>query len=145
MGSDQGDLRAHVAGLDLPVCVELMPFEVLEARKDPGYVRLRFEAQPAFENHFGNVQGGFCVAMLDGLFSIAVYLGTGRFLPTIELKTNFLTPVPIAAIEGEGTVLRAGSAIVFAEATLYGPSGGRAVHTTGTALMPAAGASDDAS
>ena len=144
MSSDNEDLRAHVAGLDLPVCVELIPFDVLEARNDPGYVRLRFKPQPAFENHFGNVQGGFCVAMLDGLFSIAVYLGTGQFLPTLELKTNFLAPVPIAAIEGEGTVLRAGSAIVFAEATLYGPSGERAVHTTGTALMPAAKASEGA-
>ena len=144
MSSDNEDLRAHVAGLDLPVCVELIPFDVLKARKDPGYVRLRFKPQPAFENHFGNVQGGFCVAMLDVLFSIAIYVETGRFLPTIELKTNFLAPVPIAAIEGEGTVIRAGSAIVFAEASLYNPSGERAVHTTGTALMPAAKASEGA-
>ncbi len=136
MSSDNEDLRAHVADLPLPPCAELTPFEVLEARNDPGYVRLRFEPQPAFENHFGNIQGGFSVAMLDVLFSVAVYLGTGRFLPTIELATKFLAPVPIDLIEGEGTVLRTGTAAVFAEARLYGPSGSLAAHTTGTALVP---------
>lgn len=133
---DSEHLQAFMDGLPLPVCAELIPFEALEAGKDPGYVRLRFEAQPAFENHFGNVQGGFCVAMLDALFSIAVYLDTGRFLPTIELATNFLAPVPIDAVEGEGTVLRTGSATVFAEAVLFSPAGGRAAHATGTALVP---------
>jgi uncharacterized protein (TIGR00369 family) len=135
MRSGKEDLRTLVAGLSLPVCAELTPFEVLEAQNDPGYVRLLFEPQPAFENHFGNVQGGFCVAMLDVLFSIAVYLGTGRFLPTIELATNFLAPVPIDAIEGAGTVLRTGTTMVFAEASLYGPSGELAAHATGTALV----------
>ena len=135
MHSDGDELRAHVADLPRPACAALTPFEVLEARNDPGHVRLRFEPQPAFENHFGNVQGGFSVAMLDVLLSIAVYLGSGRFLPTIELTTNFLAPVPIDQIEGEGTVLRAGASMVFAEASLYGPSGGLAVHATGTALV----------
>lgn len=141
MRSDSEDLRALVADLPRPVCAELTRFEVLAARDDPGYVRLRFEPQPAFENHFGNIQGGFSVAMLDVLFSIAVYLGTGRFLPTIGLATNFLAPVPIDLIEGEGTVLRIG-AVVFAEARLYNPSGGLAAHATGTALVPPANSSE---
>lgn len=142
MRSESEDLRAFVTDLPRPVCAELTPFEVLEARDDPGYVRLRFEPQPAFENHFGNIQGGFSVAMLDVLFSIAVFLGTGRFLPTIGLATNFLAPVPIDRIEGEGTVLRTGAALVFAEARLYNPSGGLAAHATGTALVPPADGSE---
>jgi acyl-coenzyme A thioesterase PaaI-like protein len=56
-----------------PACASLTPFEIASADLDAGQVMLRFAAQPAFSNHWGNVQGGFGVAMIDVLVSVAAY------------------------------------------------------------------------
>lgn len=45
----------------------LTPFTVEDANVAQASVRLRSAAQPAFRNHYGNVQGGFAVAMADVL------------------------------------------------------------------------------
>jgi uncharacterized protein (TIGR00369 family) len=129
--SDPG-LLEHLRGLPKPVCAELTPFDVLEADGQRGFVRLQFEPQPLFGNHFGNIQGGFSVAMIDALLSIAVYVHTRAFLPTIEIKTSFLAPAAIGVCVGEGVVLRAGRSVVFSEARLWGPDGVLAAHATGT-------------
>jgi uncharacterized protein (TIGR00369 family) len=114
-------LIEHLRGLPKPVCADLTPFDVLEADSPRGMVRLQFAPQPLFGNHFGNIQGGFCVALIDALLSIAVYVKTRPFLPTIEIKTSFLTPAPIGECIGEGVVLRAGRSVVVAEAPATGP------------------------
>jgi len=119
--------------LPRPVCAELTPFEVIDA-DESGTVRLRFAPQPAFGNHFGHVQGGFCVAMLDVVLALATYAKTGEFLPTVEITTRFLAPTPLGECLGEGTVLRAGSSVVFCQAVLMTPDGTTTVHATGTAL-----------
>lgn len=62
MGYSDRPLVDRMNALSGPRCAELTPFSVLEAHPETGFVRLRFSEQPAFGNHFGNVQGGFCVA-----------------------------------------------------------------------------------
>ena len=128
-------LIEHLRGLPKPVCADLTPFEVMEADGSSGTVRLQFEPQPLFSNHFGNIQGGFCVAMIDVVLSIAVYVKTRAFLPTIEIKTSFLAPAPIGVCIGEGAVLRAGRSVVFSEARLWGPDGLLVAHATGTSVV----------
>ncbi|WP_284615402.1 PaaI family thioesterase [Aquabacterium humicola] len=122
-----------------PDCAALTPFTIDDASFDDGRVVLRFAPQPAFRNHFGNVQGGFAVAMIDVLVSVAAYAKTRAWLPTVEIKSSFVAPVKLGECRGEGVVLKAGKQLVFLEARLWGADGKLAVHATATAVVPAAG------
>ena len=81
--NDVSRLTELLASQPKPVCAELTPFEITSAELDDGYVALRFTEQPAFANHWGNVQGGFAVAMIDVLVSVAAYAKLGRWCPTV--------------------------------------------------------------
>ena len=121
-----------------PDCAALTPFTVQEVDLDLGRVVLLFAPQPAFKNHFGNVQGGFAVAMVDVLASVAAYTKTRQWLPTIEIKSSFVAPMKLGDCRGEGLVVKAGRQVVFLEAKLWGADGRLAVHATATAAVPAA-------
>ena len=130
------ELQALLGSHPQPVCADLTPFRVLEADLESGRVLLRFEEQPAFRNHFGNVQGGFAVAMLDVCISVAAFAKLRLWLPTLELKTSFLAPLPVGVCTGEGRVLRAGRNVVFLEGKLWGSSEQPSLHATATAVIP---------
>lgn len=138
MASDLDALSSALTPANLPACFALAPFEVLSADAAEGLVRLEFAPQPAFGNHFGAIQGGFIVAMLDAPLSLAAYLKTGAFLPTVEIKTSFLAPAKIGRCVAEGRVLRAGRTLVFTEAKLWSSDGTLAAHATATASRSAA-------
>lgn len=129
---DLEKLRALIASAPRPACAALTPFTVIEADAQRGLVQVQFEPQPAFGNMFGNVQGGFAVAMLDLPISFAGLLKTEQWLPTIEIKTSFLAPAKLGTCIGEGQIIRAGRSIVFAEGRLWGSDGSLAVHATAT-------------
>jgi uncharacterized protein (TIGR00369 family) len=133
VATDLDALRWVLAPENQPACAALTPFEVVAADAVQGLVRLEFAPQPAFGNHFGDVQGGFIVAMLDAPLALAVYLKTGEFLPTVEIKTSFLAPARIGQCTAQGLVLRAGRTHVFAEAKLWSGDGTLAAHATATA------------
>lgn len=135
MPSEVEELQAVIAA-NTPVCMALTPFEVLDVDREAGFVRVEFAPQPAFGNHYGNIQGGFAVAMLDAPLTMAAFLRTGQFLPTLEIKTSFLAPARIGPCLAEGRVLRAGRAVVFTEAHLYSEDGTLAAHATATAVVP---------
>ena len=134
-------LRSALAPERQPVCAALTPFDVVAADAADGLVRVEFAPQPAFGNHFGHIQGGFVVAMLDAPLSLAAFLATGEFLPTVEIKTSFLAPARIGPCTAEGRVLRAGRSLVFTEAKLWSGDGTLAAHATATAARTAAAAS----
>jgi uncharacterized protein (TIGR00369 family) len=134
--SDLEILLAAIAAHPLPVCAELTPFDVVAADRTAGTVRLEFAPQPAFGNHFGDIQGGFVVAMLDVPLSLAALLATDAFCPTVEIKTTFLARAGIGVCAAEGRVLKAGRQLVFTEARLWGPDGKLAAHATATAVVP---------
>jgi uncharacterized protein (TIGR00369 family) len=115
-----------------PPCAALTPFEIIEVEAERGFVKLAFEPQPAFENHFGNIQGGFAVAMLDGVISLAAFVKQRQWLPTAEIKASFLEPVKIGRCLAEGSVIRAGKTLVFVEGKLWGADSRLAVHSTAT-------------
>jgi uncharacterized protein (TIGR00369 family) len=117
-------------------CTALPPFWVEDADFDVGRVVLRFAPQPAFKNYYGNVQGGFAVAMVDVLISIAAYAKTRAWLPTVEIKSTFVAPLMLAESRGEASVIKAGKQLVFLEAKLWGADGKLAVHATATASVP---------
>lgn len=132
------ELQSALDSQPKPDCAALTPFAVEEADFDVGRVVLRFAPQPAFKNHFGNVQGGFAVAMIDVLVSVAAYAKTKHWLPTIELKSSFVAPMKLGESRGEGLVVKAGRQVVFLEAKLWGADGKLAVHATATAAVAAA-------
>jgi acyl-coenzyme A thioesterase PaaI-like protein len=121
-----------------PVCAALTPFKVVAADLDLGSVKLEFTAQPAFGNHFGNVQGGFAVAMIDVLLSVCAYARYRLWLPTAEIKTSFVEPLPIADCLGEASVVKAGRSLAFLEARLLTADGRPAVTASATAVVPQA-------
>lgn len=118
-----------------PVCAALTPFTILDARLDTGFVRLEFAPQEAFRNHFGNIQGGFAVAMLDAVVSIAAFAMLRQWLPTVEIKSSFLETIPIGPCVGEGRVLKAGRSLAFIEGMLISSTGKPAVTASATALI----------
>lgn len=128
------DSQPKLEGTALPaISVEDADFGV-------GRVVLRFAAQPAFKNYYGNVQGGFAVALVDALISIAAYAKARTWLPTVEIKSTFVAPLLLGESRGEASVIKAGRQLVFLEARLWGPDGNLAVHATATASVPRRGA-----
>jgi acyl-coenzyme A thioesterase PaaI-like protein len=95
------EIRATLVSQPKPVCAELTPFEILEAENESGYIKVRFEPQPAFGNHFGNIQGGFAVSMIDVVISTAAFVKTGQWLPTVEIKTSFIAPSIAASSQNQ--------------------------------------------
>ena len=92
-----------------PVCAQLTPFRIIDANLEAGSVRLEFAPQPAFGNHFGNVQGRFAVGMIDVLLSVCAYAKYRLWLLTAEIKTSFVGPLPMETCLGEGKVHQGGA------------------------------------
>ena len=128
--NDAADLTAMLAGQTLPPCAALVPNEVIDADLERGYVKLRFAEQRAFENHFGNIAGGFAVALIDVLISVAAYAKTRQWCPTIEIHSRFVGPAKIGVCDGDAWVVKAGKNLVFLEANLWGSDGQHALHAT---------------
>jgi acyl-coenzyme A thioesterase PaaI-like protein len=76
--------------------------------------------------------------MLDAAMTIAAYAKVRQWLPTVEMKSSFLEPVPIGRCIGEGRVLKAGRKLAFVEGRLLGASGQPAIVVTATLLVPEA-------
>src|SRR5262249_48758786 len=95
------EIHLLLADQPKPVCAELTPFTILEAESETGFVKVEFAPQPAFENHFGHIQGGFAVSMLDVVISLAAFVKVRQWIPTVEIKTSFVVPAQIATCIGE--------------------------------------------
>jgi uncharacterized protein (TIGR00369 family) len=131
------ELHALLASQPKPVCADLTPFEIAAADFDAGLVRLRFAEQPAFSNHFGNVQGGFGVALIDVLVSVAAYAKLRQWCPTVEMKATFIAPAKLGECEGEARVIKVGKTFAFLESKLWGADGELAIHATATVSVKA--------
>lgn len=127
-------IRSLLAAQTQPICAALTPHEILEANSESGYVKIEFAPQPAFENHFGNIQGGFAVGMMDVVISIAAFVKSRQWIPTVEIKTSFIAPAKIGKCIGEGWVIRAGRSVTFVEGKLWNVDGELAVHATATLM-----------
>jgi uncharacterized protein (TIGR00369 family) len=126
------ELQALLDGQPRPDCAALTPFRVDDADFESGSVTLRFAEQPAFKNYFGHVQGGFAVAMIDVLISVAAFAKTRAWLPTVEIKSSFVAPMALGECRGSAAVIKAGRQLVFLEARLWGADSRLAVHATAT-------------
>lgn len=136
---EKEELIALLKSQPMPPCAALIPFEVFDVDLGANSIKLLFDPQPAFENHFGNIQGGFAVAIIDVIISVTAFAKTGLWLPTVELKSSFLTPTKIGRTTGEGRILRAGRNLVFVEGKLFNTDGELAVHSTATLIATPSG------
>jgi uncharacterized protein (TIGR00369 family) len=80
---------------------------------------------PHHKQIHGVVHGGILAALADTTAAIAAYtvVPRGVELATLELKINFLEPVPGGTVKAEARVLRNGRNFVVTECDIFNESG----------------------
>ena len=101
----------------------LLGFEVEAA--EPGHAVLRMNSRPRHKQLNGVVHGGILAAMADTAAAIAAYttVPRGVALATIELKINYLEPIPGGRVKADARVLRNGRNFVVTECEIFDSKG----------------------
>src|SRR5712664_4870724 len=102
---------------------ELLGFEVESVHK--GRAIFRLDVRPSHKQIHGVVHGGILAALADTTAAIAAYTAVprGTEIVTVELKINYLEPVPGGRIKADGRVLRVGRNFVVAECEIFNEDG----------------------
>lgn len=102
---------------------ELLGFDVESVRK--GRAIFRLDVRPRHKQIHGVVHGGILAALADTTGAIAAYsvIPRGVEIATLELKINYLEPVPGGRVKADARVLRAGRNFIVAECDIYNPTG----------------------
>lgn len=88
---------------------------------EKGHVVFSMRVKPKHKQLHGVVHGGVLATLADTVGAIAAYttVPKGTNIATVELKINFLEPVPGGRIKAEGRVLRTGRNFVVTECEIY--------------------------
>src|SRR5271166_5538696 len=102
---------------------ELLGFDV-ESVQD-GRAIFRLDVHARHKQIHGVVHGGILAALADTTAAIAAYTAVPRGveLATLELKINYLEPVPGGTVKADARVLRAGRNFVVTECEIFNESG----------------------
>jgi len=102
---------------------ELLGFDV-ESVHD-GRAILRLDVRPRHKQIHGVVHGGILAALADTAAAIAAYtvVPRGVELATLELKINYLEPVPGGTVKADARVLRAGRNFIVTECEIFNQAG----------------------
>ena len=102
---------------------ELLGFDV-ESVHD-GRAVFRLDVRPSHKQIHGVVHGGIIAALADTTAAIAAYtvVPRGVELATLELKINYLEPVPGGTVKADARVLRSGRNFIVAECEIFNESG----------------------
>jgi uncharacterized protein (TIGR00369 family) len=105
------------------MATELLGFDV-ESVHD-GRAILRLDVHPRHKQIHGVVHGGILAALADTTAAIAAYTAVPRGveLATLELKINYLEPVPGGTVKADARVLRAGRNFIVTECEIFNESG----------------------
>lgn len=111
---------------------ELLGFDV-ESVHD-GRAVFRLDVRPRHKQIHGVVHGGILAALADTTGAIAAYTAVPRGveLATLELKINYLEPVPGGRVKAEAKVLRAGRNFIVVECEIFNESGSLAAKASMT-------------
>ena len=92
---------------------------------DEGWAALRLKAGTHHKQVHGVVHGGILAALADTVGAMASYtvVPKGTAIATIEMKINYLEPVPTGRVRAEARVLRAGRNFVVSECEVFTPAG----------------------
>ncbi len=102
---------------------ELLGFDVESVQK--GRAIFRLDVHPRHKQIHGVVHGGILAALADTTAAIAAYTAVPRGveLATLELKINYLEPVPGGRVKADAKVLRAGRNFIVTECEIFNESG----------------------
>jgi uncharacterized protein (TIGR00369 family) len=83
-------------------------------------VKFGFRVEPRHCNPMGVCHGGMLASFCDMLLPLSAHRTSAevgrRFLPTVSLQLDYMTPVPLGAwVEGECEVLKVTRTMVFAQ------------------------------
>jgi uncharacterized protein (TIGR00369 family) len=129
-----------------PQVAALIDWNLVRLDKDESSIHLSFTAAKEFTNPAGNVHGGFIAAMLDECMGSAIVgLTDAQLLPSsISMSIDFVKPVPVGKIFGEGRITSMGKKSAFLEAKLTNPEGQVLARAIGTyRLLPFVEATKD--
>jgi len=113
----------------------LLGGEIMDVDQEAGTCVLGYSPREDFCNPLGGVQGGMIAAMLDSACGISAIAKSGLsvFVPTLEIKTSFLAPVPVARVIARGQCLKLGRSAAFMEAGLEDEAGTLLARASATA------------
>jgi uncharacterized protein (TIGR00369 family) len=102
---------------------ELLGFDV-ESVHD-GRAIFRLDVRPKHKQIHGVVHGGILAALADTTAAIAAYtvIPRGTELATLELKINYLEPVPGGRVKADAKVLRSGRNFIVTECDIFNETG----------------------
>jgi uncharacterized protein (TIGR00369 family) len=102
---------------------EFLGFDV-ESVHD-GRAVLRLDVLPHHKQVLGVVHGGILAALADTAAAIAAYtvLSPGTEIATLELKINYLEPVPGGKVLADAKVLRKGRNFIVTECDIFAAGG----------------------
>jgi len=103
--------------------IDLFGFDV-ESVHD-GRAFFRMDVGPRHKQIHGVVHGGILAALADTAAAIAAYttVPKGVELATLEMKINFMEPVPGGSLKAEARVLRSGRNFIVTECEIFTESG----------------------
>jgi uncharacterized protein (TIGR00369 family) len=109
----------------MPPAARLLGWHLIDLDDEEGTIRVSFEAQDAFLNPAGFIQGGLLAAMLDDTMGPTVFAKTrGQLFPTtIDMNISFLAPAKPGRLVGVGRIVQQGKTVAFLEATLFDQEG----------------------
>jgi uncharacterized protein (TIGR00369 family) len=97
------------------------------------------EPRPEFGNPQGTVHGGVLSTLLDSAMTCAVHaaLPVGAACTTLELKVNFVRPVPLRGglLTCAGTVVHQGRKVATTEGRIVDANGKLIAHGTSTCMI----------
>jgi len=90
-----------------------------------GRAIFRLDVRPNHKQIHGVVYGGILAALADTTAAIAAYtaIPKGTEIATVELKINYLEPVPGGRIKADARVLRAGRNFIVTECEIFNEDG----------------------
>lgn len=85
-----------------------------------GKARLRMAVRDDMKNGEGWLQGGLYTALGDEAIALAIYtlLSEGETIATVSCTTHFIRGVREGTIFADGTVVRKGRTMIYAEASI---------------------------
>ena|SRR5215469_6553940 len=103
--------------------IELLGFDVESVHE--GRAIFGLDVRPSHKQIHDVVHGGILAALADTTAAIAAYTAVpkGVELATLELKINYLEPVPGGRVKADARVLRAGRNFIVTECEIFNESG----------------------
>ena len=93
-------------------------------RHEGALVQLGFRVERRHTNPMGNCHGGWLASFSDMVLPLSIHRKAPeigfKFLPTISLQIDYLSPAPLGAwVQGEAEVLRVTRSLVFAQGLVH--------------------------